>query len=152
GCHDADQCWQSCCCHSLAERVAWARAHGASIPADVLATLARSSSAHDTPGKACAAPSESGESPAPGCCADDAPAVRPVAESDCHACGAGDRSETKRPAASRSVILVRALACQGLGLNLLMLTPAIPLVPCDGNTHPAPTAWACAGVLPAVEF
>lgn len=27
GCMDAEACWQSCCCHTHAERLAWARKH-----------------------------------------------------------------------------------------------------------------------------
>ena len=28
GCRTAEHCWRSCCCHSFAERIAWARKHG----------------------------------------------------------------------------------------------------------------------------
>lgn len=31
GCATADQCFSSCCCHSPAERLAWARAHGVDV-------------------------------------------------------------------------------------------------------------------------
>jgi hypothetical protein len=37
GCRTAEQCWQSCCCHTLAERVAWARMHGVRPPAIAVA-------------------------------------------------------------------------------------------------------------------
>ncbi|MGD9722965.1 MAG: hypothetical protein AB7O59_21325 [Pirellulales bacterium] len=33
GCQSADQCWHSCCCFTPAERLAWAEAHGVTIPA-----------------------------------------------------------------------------------------------------------------------
>ena len=32
GCSTAEQCWQSCCCFSVEERWAWARAHGVEPP------------------------------------------------------------------------------------------------------------------------
>ena len=32
GCASAEQCWRSCCCHTLAERMAWARANGVRPP------------------------------------------------------------------------------------------------------------------------
>ncbi len=32
GCATADQCWKSCCCHSFAERIAWARKYGVRPP------------------------------------------------------------------------------------------------------------------------
>jgi len=33
GCTDADQCWSSCCCHSDAEKLAWAKQNGIAPPA-----------------------------------------------------------------------------------------------------------------------
>ena len=37
GCRTADQCWRSCCCHSMPERLAWARKRGIEPPAFALA-------------------------------------------------------------------------------------------------------------------
>ena len=37
GCDSADRCWRSCCCHTLAERIAWARRHGVQPPAFAIA-------------------------------------------------------------------------------------------------------------------
>lgn len=39
GCNTAEQCWRSCCCHTLQERIAWARARGIQPPAFVLAAF-----------------------------------------------------------------------------------------------------------------
>lgn len=36
GCSTAEHCWRHCCCHSLAERMAWAREHHVRPPDDVL--------------------------------------------------------------------------------------------------------------------
>lgn len=33
GCRNAEECWRHCCCFSLEERLAWARAHGIQPPA-----------------------------------------------------------------------------------------------------------------------
>jgi hypothetical protein len=33
GCHNAEQCWRHCCCHSPEERLAWARANQIEPPA-----------------------------------------------------------------------------------------------------------------------
>lgn len=41
GCRTAEQCWNSCCCFTLEERIAWARANHAEIPQHVLARAAR---------------------------------------------------------------------------------------------------------------
>jgi hypothetical protein len=37
GCRNAEQCWRSCCCHTLAERLAWARENHVRPPDYVLA-------------------------------------------------------------------------------------------------------------------
>ncbi len=42
GCESAAQCWESCCCFTPAERLAWARRHGVALPAAVAARLAES--------------------------------------------------------------------------------------------------------------
>src|SRR6478736_6603662 len=41
GCASAEQCWRSCCCHSLAERMAWARVHGVRPPEFAIAEARR---------------------------------------------------------------------------------------------------------------
>lgn len=38
GC-SAGQCWQSCCCYSMSEKLAWAKAHGVTPPDHVLAAV-----------------------------------------------------------------------------------------------------------------
>jgi hypothetical protein len=37
GCDSAEHCWRSCCCHTLAERLAWAEKNGIEPPAFALA-------------------------------------------------------------------------------------------------------------------
>ena len=41
GCMSADQCWQSCCCFTNREKLAWAAEHGVRPPAYVFAAAAR---------------------------------------------------------------------------------------------------------------
>jgi hypothetical protein len=41
GCRSAEQCWKSCCCHSPAQRLAWARAHQIQPPSELIALAAR---------------------------------------------------------------------------------------------------------------
>lgn len=41
GCATADACWSGCCCHSLAERWAWAKANGVTPPPAFLAEVER---------------------------------------------------------------------------------------------------------------
>ncbi len=35
GCVNADQCWTSCCCHTLGERIDWAQSRGVTIPRSI---------------------------------------------------------------------------------------------------------------------
>jgi hypothetical protein len=37
GCDSAEHCWRSCCCHTLAERIDWARENGVRPPEFVIA-------------------------------------------------------------------------------------------------------------------
>lgn len=39
GCATAEQCWEDCCCHSLEERLVWAKTNGVTPPAKFLATI-----------------------------------------------------------------------------------------------------------------
>jgi hypothetical protein len=41
GCDSAERCWRSCCCHTLAERLAWAAENGVTPPAFALAEARR---------------------------------------------------------------------------------------------------------------
>ena len=36
GCRTAEQCWKHCCCHTLEEKLAWAREHGVTPPDYIL--------------------------------------------------------------------------------------------------------------------
>lgn len=42
GCTSAEQCWRSCCCHTLAERFEWARQHQVRPPEYAIAEARRS--------------------------------------------------------------------------------------------------------------
>jgi hypothetical protein len=35
GCRSAEECWRGCCCHTVAQRLAWAKAHGITPPSYV---------------------------------------------------------------------------------------------------------------------
>src|SRR5690349_14797315 len=40
GCRNADQCWQTCCCHTAQFRLDWARDHGIQPPPALVAAAA----------------------------------------------------------------------------------------------------------------
>jgi hypothetical protein len=52
GCMNAASCWKSCCCHTNAQKVAWAKQHGVTPPAFVVAAAKREAC---TGGKCCVA-------------------------------------------------------------------------------------------------
>jgi hypothetical protein len=41
GCVDAEHCWRDCCCHTNAEKLAWAREHGVTPPSFVVEAARR---------------------------------------------------------------------------------------------------------------
>ena len=76
GCATAEQCFRECCCHSVAERLDWARRHG--LEADLLAVLegrqhARAAEPEAGAGGCCSSRGKKTPSK-PSCCASSAPA------------------------------------------------------------------------------
>lgn len=57
GCSTAEQCWRSCCCHPLDQRLAWAKRHGVQPPKFVLDESRRAGTSKLTPAEG-----------APSCC------------------------------------------------------------------------------------
>ena len=41
GCRTAERCWRHCCCYTMPQKLAWARAHGVTPPAFVVEAAAR---------------------------------------------------------------------------------------------------------------
>jgi hypothetical protein len=115
GCATADQCWRSCCCYSHEEKVAWARAHGVHLPAELLVVSQPNSGKSDS---CCAASSEDE------CLAH----VDPQKREDSACCH--HQREPAPPAEHEShrdgLIGIRALACQGGSAVWLLLATATP--------------------------
>jgi len=102
GCHSAEQCWRSCCCHTLAERLAWARENRVQPPDYVLAEARTQGidvceDAHQSHHSCC-------------CCA------KPKAKDAGH---------------GNSVVLIQALRCSGIGSDWLAIGVAIVPVHSD---------------------
>src|SRR5262249_8379394 len=119
GCHDAEQCWRSCCCFTAKERIAWAQAHGVIPP--LYAELPR----HEENAKAC------GHS-ASAC-------QRAHLTHEHHDTSSG----------SRWVVSVAPLTCKGLSTALALSGLAVPppglicwmpLLPLVGHVSSAPVA------------
>lgn len=132
GCKSAERCWSSCCCHTLAERIAWARKHGVRPPAFAIAQarLARlnvSWLANQGPNAPAASPRK--------CCiastrqAHAACCQKPLAAANAkagHACCSTVTTESQPTTSAGSVIGWQALKCRGNSLNWLAAVP--PLV------------------------
>jgi len=123
GCVSAEQCWQACCCHTLAERLAWAREHGVEPPAFALAE-ARSIGllADELASKTCCTKKSAADTRK--CCQKKQPLFAAAERTCCQ------KRHVNRPAASRTadkkdngVVAWRALACRGQSLGWLAVVP-----------------------------
>jgi hypothetical protein len=150
GCKTAEQCWQSCCCHTLAERIAWARKHGVRPPEFAIAE-ARSAgfdlSWLENPSNAvlaCKADNccTTEKDPAPRSCCETGTKTTPAKIA--HACCSHDsKSQTVQGAdTSTSTILVwQAFKCKGQSMNWLAAVRQLIVVrPFDCQTLPV-VAW-----------
>lgn len=131
GCSSAEKCWTSCCCHTPAERIAWAKAHGVEIPAyakeHVLAAAKEESSAHESvadvhPVKAscCArpatsAPSEKSAPVVSSCCSKKSdPKAAVDAECESPDCKSSEKDVHHLSGARPQLILtIMAVRCRG---------------------------------------
>lgn len=121
GCNSAERCWSSCCCHTLAERLAWARAHGVRPPDSAIAAARRagedlgwlSSGAAANDGTSCcrAAPREAA------CCAE-------TSDTAGHACCIAEENGQDIQVAA-SIVAWRAIKCRGQSLNWLTAVPTL---------------------------
>lgn len=129
GCATAEQCWRSCCCKSLEERLAWARENHVTPPAFVLRQLAETEALAATTPQTTASPK--------GCCQHqhgdaevqkiicDRRSPRPEAKSACNAawqassnsccshCGDAAKA-TKQPPTTTWFCVVDAAKCSGI--------------------------------------
>jgi hypothetical protein len=138
GCGSAAQCFTNCCCHSPAETLAWARAHG--IQPATLAVLERRvgmtlPKADAMPASCCRSQPTVSE-----CCAAeprtsavdfrDGHAPQPAAE-DC--CAAEPQQhgdpEAREPVSNRMLSLRAMLACGGLVADWLTVGVSLPPPP-----------------------
>jgi hypothetical protein len=131
GCATAEQCFASCCCHTPAQRLAWARAHD--VDAAILAALERRVAAADQPAASCCAAARPQQ---PSCCdADASGAVDPEAPEVCgdyRSLAADPPPAATEPATApspRVVILRDALACGGILTAWLACAAAVPPPP-----------------------
>lgn len=140
GCNSAEQCWQSCCCMSMPEKVAWAKEHGVTPPDYVVAAAAEETE-HEEPGSCCdhskgevaSCCAGHDEHPTPGCCSSEHGST--TAEK-------GRQAGEARKDGTEWVIGVHAQKCQGL--SLIWVTSGAVLPPparVEPSTQSSPPAW-----------
>jgi hypothetical protein len=144
GCATAEQCWRSCCCHTLGERLAWARAKGVRPPGFAIAQAR--AAGHDLswlevrPGTQVKLVCRSGN-----CQKEDHRAIHSCCDRASHnfpAKAARSCCTTKHKAdLARSVIAWQALKCGGHSMNWLAATPTLVGVQFDLRFKIAPSAW-----------
>jgi hypothetical protein len=128
GCASAEKCWRSCCCHSLAERMAWAREHGVRPPEFAIAAAqrARIDLAWLVEPTGAASKSLSAS-----CCARQ---LRADAPTCCHAkkaCCSDHHEQQPSESKSNRVIGWKVLNCQGHSSNWLAAVPTLISVNCS---------------------
>lgn len=113
GCRSAEQCWRSCCCMSMREKLAWAKSHGVMPPDYVIQGAGEEDSAVRAP--ACCQHVGRKKS---SCCQSDG-------DDNAGACcrkSSSSKSTADRPSAKPRraqtdwVVGIHALKCQGLSL------------------------------------
>lgn len=148
GCSSAEQCWRSCCCHTFAERMAWARKHGVRPPAYAVAAARRAGldvgwltssngSCHDAGAATCCAASSAGARPA--CCEQGLSQASAKSATKC--CGdQGKRQQEIEPNADQ-VVGWRAFKCQGHSGSSIVALPTSLVVRCHVSDDFALVRW-----------
>lgn len=108
GCQNADQCWQSCCCHTASQRLAWAAEHGVTPP-DYVQTLARQ--AEPAVKKSCCSSAAKAAPTTSSCCASHA---------EYAAC-----ADQRDAQPEHRVSFIQALRCRGLSANWIGMAPSV---------------------------
>jgi hypothetical protein len=125
GCQSAAQCWQDCCCHTPAERLAWAEEHGVTIPQEARVALVAAAGSQTT-----AAPSSQ-----PDCCRHEHDEKSQCASVDrgcshckkSHDCHSNDCKSNDWPQARGWVLGIEARKCRGLSTEWVASGASLPL-------------------------
>jgi hypothetical protein len=109
GCRSADHCWTSCCCHTLAERLAWAKRRGIQPPREAVDKARRQGL-----DMAWLENSRGDNGEKPNCCAAEAAGAAACGGPNESACARSDET----PGSDHAIVL-SALRCQGKSVNWL---------------------------------
>jgi hypothetical protein len=139
GCDSAEHCWRSCCCHTLAERLAWAEENGVTPPD--FALIAAREAGLDSGGRPLTEKVVRFALATPSCCARRH-------EHDCcksattkHSCC---ESLAAAPTNSRdlaAIVAWRALGCRGQSLHWLTAVPTLISVELNPSDQLPRVTW-----------
>lgn len=136
GCDSAENCWRSCCCHTLAERLAWAAKNGVKPPKFALSAAKE------------AGLNANGEPITPkivrvklatqSCCRSKRPCCSSHAKT---CCSSLDHRHDQSEEQSSFLVAWRAMACQGQSLHWLAAVPSLITVQLELSAHLPLAAW-----------
>jgi hypothetical protein len=137
GCRSAEQCWRSCCCMSMQEKLAWAKKNGVTPPDYVLVAAETETEKHEA-GSCC---SHSHEKPA-SCCSKHG---SHSAKTCCSAKPTKDAGKSGSPDSASGfdcVLGIHAQKCQGLS-TLWVVSGAVlpPPPPLNAPVDSTPPLW-----------
>jgi hypothetical protein len=130
GCDSAEHCWRNCCCHTLAERLAWAETNSVKPPDFALeaATLAGLDSGGRPLAQKAVRIVASFETnlKTPSCChAEHAKTSCCKSSTSSHTCCASHDKPQARPDTANVIVAWRAFACHGQSFNWLAAVPTL---------------------------
>jgi hypothetical protein len=140
GCDSAEKCWRSCCCHTLAERLAWAAKNGVKPPEFALA--AARDAGLDAGGRplvarVVVAKVVNAHLATKTCCR----SKRSCCSSHSKSCCSSHNHPKQQNDKTDFIIAWRALACHGQSLQWLAAVPSLITVELELSDHLAPVAW-----------
>jgi hypothetical protein len=136
GCQNARQCWTSCCCHTPAERLAWARHQHVTPPLELVLLVDEGSISYAA---ATRPPSENTKA----CCA-----ARHAGSSTIDAHHPHDAKSPTQRSTTDTVVGLRALQCHGIAHWMAAVTAVPPTVVGSGYQQ-APTSLVS---FPPLQF
>ena len=135
GCNSAAQCWDDCCCYSLAERVAWARQSNVELPVAVQLAWAHAQyRADQSPATQLDSAERHGDDQLADACCEPADTQPPVpTKKNCSHCVSDDAYESAEQAAApiklRWVQGWQAQKCRGLSTLWVACGGCLPMPP-----------------------
>jgi hypothetical protein len=120
GCRNAAACWNSCCCHTNAQKLAWAKKHGVQAPGFVVAAAERDAGAGSPSVKTASCCASKLKATTASCCSTNS-----AAKANKSCCTSSKSPEAKKLRGDW-LVLEDARRCHGQAELWLMLGQALP--------------------------